>query len=343
MGDKTIKKQILHCSLFLLGCFGLLFCYLLYIDFIQGPELNANPLNRRGAALDMVRGSILDVHGEKLAYSDVPGQRSYPYGAAMAPVTGYVGETLGSAGLESTLGDELSGQSRQLRGMGPIGQLLQADRGNDIKLTVDARLQQLAYDALGEYRGAVVVLDANTGAVLALVSKPAVDPSVVEAQWSELSNRQDSPLLNRAAQGLYPPGSTIKAMMADAALDEKVTDLNETFNCTGKLQIGNEYIEESHGAVHGKVNLKEALTHSCNFTFGTLAMRMGSSGLQDAFQRFGFADTFQGEIQETASHLPDFGKLEQGDIAQLGLGQSSLLVTPLRMAMLAQAFANGGK
>lgn len=343
MGDKTIKKQILHCSLFLLGCFGLLFCYLLYIDFVQGPELNANPLNRRGAALDMVRGSILDAHGEKLAYSDAPGQRSYPYGAAMAPVTGYVGETLGSAGLESTLGDELSGQSRQLRGMGPIGQLLQADRGNDIKLTVDARLQQLAYDALGEYRGAVVVLDANTGAVLAMVSKPAVDPSVVEPQWSELSNRQDSPLLNRAAQGLYPPGSTIKAMMADAALDEKVTDLNETFNCTGKLQIGNEYIEESHGAVHGKVNLKEALTHSCNFTFGTLAMRMGSGGLQDAFQRFGFADTFQGEIQETASHLPDFGKLEQGDIAQLGLGQSSLLVTPLRMAMLAQAFANGGK
>ena len=79
MGDKTIKKQILHCSLFLLGCFGLLFCYLLYIDFIQGPELNANPLNRRGAALDMVRGSILDVHGEKLAYSDAPGQRSYPF------------------------------------------------------------------------------------------------------------------------------------------------------------------------------------------------------------------------------------------------------------------------
>lgn len=343
MGDKKIKKQILHCSFFLLACFGILFCYLLYIDIIQAQELNTNPLNRRGAALDMVRGSILDAKGQKLAYSDVPGKRSYPYGAAMAPVTGYVGESLGSAGLENVLGDELSGQSRQLRGLGPIGQLLQSDRGNDVKLTVDAELQQLAYDALGDNRGAVVVLDAHTGAVLAMASKPSVDPAEIEADWSELSDRQDSPLLNRATQGLYPPGSVIKVIMADAALDEKVTDLQEVFNCTGKLQIGNGYIKESHDAVHGQVNLEDALTHSCNFAFGTLAMRMGSAGLQDAFKRFGFADTMQGEMQESASHLPDFAALEQGEIAQLGIGQSSLLVTPLRMAMVAQAFANDGK
>ena len=343
MGDRTIKKQILRCSAFLLGCFALLFCYLLYIEIVEAPELSANPLNRRGAALDMVRGSILDAHGERLAYSDAPGSRTYPYGAAMAPVTGYVGEALGSAGLENTLGDELSGQSRQLRGLGPIGQLLQYDRGNDVKLTVDAKLQQAAYDALGDSKGAVVVLDANTGAVLAMVSKPSADPATVEQQWTELSNRQDSPLLNRATQGLYPPGSTIKPLIADAALDEKVTDLNEVFDCTGKLQIGNSYIQESHGAVHGRVSLKEALTHSCNFAFGTLAMRMGASGLKDAFQRFGFGDTLGGEVQEAASHLPDFANLEQGDIAQVGLGQSTLLVTPLRMAMLAQAFANGGR
>lgn len=343
MGDRKIKKQIIRCSIFLLGCFGLLFCYLLYIEIVEAPELNENLLNRRGAALDMVRGSILDAHGERLAYSDAPGSRSYPYGAAMMPVTGYVGESLGSAGLENTLGDELSGQSRQLRGLGPIGQLLQDERGNDVKLTVDANLQQSVYDAIGDSKGAAVVLDANTGAVLAMVSKPSVDPALVEQQWTELSNRQDSPLLNRATQGLYPPGSTIKPLIADAALDEKATDLNEVFDCTGKLSIGNSYIQESHGAVHGRVNLKDALTHSCNFTFGTLAMRMGADGLKDAFQRFGFGDTLQGEVQEAASQLPDFANLQQGDIAQVGIGQSTLLVTPLRMAMLAQAFANGGQ
>ena len=342
MGSKTIKKHIFHCSIFLLGLFGILFCYLVYIQIFQADELNANPLNRRGASMDIVRGSILDCQGRQLAGSQAPGERHYPYGAAMAPVTGYVGEQLGSAGLENILGDELSGQSRQLRGLGPAGQLLQSDRGNDIKLTVDAQLQQLAYEALGSYKGAVVVLDADTGAVLTMVSKPAVDPSLVETQWTELSQREDSPLLNRAAQGLYPPGSAIKVLIADAALDEKVTDLNEIFDCTGRLNIGDTYIRESHGAVHGKVNLQEALTHSCNFTFGTLAMRMHGSGLEDAFKRFGFADTFDGEIQEAKSHLPDFKKLGDGDTAQVGIGQSELLVTPVRMAMLAGAFANGG-
>lgn len=342
MESKALRKQILHCSFFLLACFGILFCYLVYIQIFQADELNKNPLNHRGAAMDIIRGSILDSRGEKLAYSDAPGHRLYPYGAAMAPVTGYVGETLGSSGLENLLGDELSGQSRRLRGMGPISQLLQDGRGNDIRLTVDADVQQLAYDALGDNRGAVVVLDAATGAVLAMVSKPAADPATVEADWPALSGREDSPLLNRAAQGLYPPGSTIKVMIADGALAEKVTDLNEIFNCTGILQIGNGSILESHGAVHGRVDLREAITHSCNFAFGTLGIRLGGSGLKDTFRRFGFADRVDGQIQEAAGYLPDFDSLGEGDLAQLGIGQSQLLVTPLKMAMLAGAFANEG-
>lgn len=343
MGNKITKKHILHCSMFLLGCFGILFCYLVYIQVFQADELSVNPLNRRGASLDITRGSILDCHGEQLAFSSRPGERHYPFGAVMAPVTGYAGEALGSSGLENMLGDELSGQSRLLRNLGPAGQLLQSDRGSDIRLTVDAGVQQAAYDALGGRRGAVVVLDAATGGVLAMVSTPSVDPEQVEAQWAELSKSEDSPLLNRAANGLYPPGSTIKVLIADAALDEKVTDLNETFECGGRLQIGDTYIGESHGAVHGRVNLKEALTHSCNYTFGTLAMRMHGSGLEDAFKRFGFADTFTGEIQESKCHLPRFGSLGDGDTAQVGIGQGELLVTPLRMAMLAGAYANGGK
>lgn len=343
MGDKIIKKHILHGSLFLLTMFGLLFCYLLYIQLVQADELNKNPLNRRTAAMDIVRGSILDCNGKKLAISETIGDRQYPYGAAMLPITGYTGETLGSSGLENMLGDELSGQSRQLRGLGPVAQLVQDEHGNDIKLTVDAELQQLAYDALGENKGAVVVMDANTGAVLAMASTPSVNPAEVEKSWSELSKREDSPLLNRAANGLYPPGSTIKVLIADAALDEKVTDLQEAFDCTGRLNIGDTYIGESHGAVHGKVSLQEAVVHSCNYTFGTLAMRMHGSGLKDAFGRFGFADTIDGELHESASHLPDFASLGDGDTAQVGIGQGSLLVTPLRMAMLAGAFANGGK
>lgn len=344
MENKQIKKYILHCSCFLLSCFCLLYIHLAYIQIFQADELAANPMNRRGnAAMDVTRGAILDAYGNELVYSKAPGDRHYPYGAIMAPVTGYLGESIGSAGLESRLGDELSGQSRQLKNLGPISQLFSTGKGNDVKLTVDAELQQLAYEALGSHKGAVVVLDAHTGAVLAMVSKPAIDPSYVEGDWESLSKRQDSPLLNRAAQGLYPPGSTLKVMIADAAIDEKITDLNEKFDCTGKLTIGQDAIRESHGAVHGKVNLQEALTESCNVTFGTLALRMRGQGLEDAFNRFGFMEQLEGEILESACHLPDFKHLPEGDIAQVGIGQSSLLVTPLRMAMLASAYANEGR
>lgn len=344
MENKNLKKYILHCSMFMLGVFLCLFMYICYIQVIESQELASNPLNRRGnAALDVIRGSILDVNGRELAVSSKIGEREYPMGAVMAPVTGYYGESIGSAGLEESAGSELSGQSDILQKMGPIGQMLQSERGNNIRTTVDAEVQELAYSALGSHKGAVVVLDAETGAVIAMVSKPAVDPANVEANWETMNQRKDSPLINRAAQGLYPPGSTIKVMIADAALDEKATDLNEKFNCNGRLEIGKEYIGESHGAVHGKLDLKGALTHSCNVTFGTLAMRMHGKGLEHAFDRFGFYDRLQADFPESMCHMPKFGELGDGDTAQIGIGQGELLVTPLRMAMLASAYVNNGK
>ena len=345
MGHKDIKKYILQCSVFMMGCFLCLFGYIVYLQVVAAPSLLANPLNTRGnAALSIVRGDILDINGKELATSSQPGQRSYPYGAIAAPVTGYLGEEIGSAGLEDIAGSDLTGQSRQLQMLGPIGQAIQAGRGNNVKLTVDADIQELAYEALGSNKGAVVVLDADTGAIIAMVSKPAIDPAEVESSWKDLQERKDSPLLNRVTQGLYPPGSTIKLLIADAALDEKVTDLNEVFKCTGKLQIGNEYIGESHGAVHGDhVTLEDAVTQSCNVTFGTLAMRMHGKGLENAFERFGFFEPIESEFHESKCHLPQFLKLGDGDTAQVGIGQGETLVTPLQMAMLASAYVNKGK
>lgn len=345
MGHKDLKKYILHCSIFMMACFMCLFAYIVYLQVIAAPSLLANPLNTRGnAASNIIRGSILDINGKELAVSDGPGERRYPYGAVMAPVTGYLGEEIGSDGTEATLGSDLTGQSRQMQMLGPIGQALQSGRGNNVKLTIDADIQELAYDALGNNRGAVVVLDVDTGAIITMVSKPVVDPAEVEESWQTLTAREDSPLLNRATQGLYPPGSTIKLLIADAALDEKVTDLNETFKCTGKLQIGKEYIGESHGAVHGDhVTLDDAVTYSCNVTFGTLAMRMHGKGLENAFDRFGFTTPIESEFHESMCHLPQFDKLGDGDTAQVGIGQGETLVTPLRMAMLASAYINKGK
>jgi len=171
-----------------------------------------------------------------------------------------------------------------------------------------------------------------------------LNPNDIESNWKSLSSKEDSPLLNRVVQGLYPPGSTIKPMIADAALTDGVTNASEIFDCDGVLDVGGGHtIRESHGEVHGRVDLRQAVTESCNITFGTLGMRMGDEKLKNAFSRFGFDREIGDEILMTKSHFPDFGKLSKGDQAQTAIGQSALLVTPMHMALLADAFANGGK
>ena len=132
-------------------------------------------------------------------------------------------------------------------------------------------------------------------------------------------------------------------MTADIALAENATNMGEVFDCTGRLDVGGgHFIQESHGEVHGSVTLGEAMRRSCNVTFGTLGMRLGGEALARGYSRFGFDRALEGEISEAPCHLPDFGSLDSGDLAQVGIGQSTLLVTPMHMAMLAAAIANGG-
>jgi peptidoglycan glycosyltransferase len=133
-------------------------------------------------------------------------------------------------------------------------------------------------------------------------------------------------------------------MIAEASLQEKIVDTNKKFDCQGKLKIGPDYVlPEANFKAHGRVDLEEALAVSCNVTFGLISLELGRGQLAKTFDRYGFSRSVPEEIEETASRLPDFDKLSDGDIAQTGIGQGSLLVTPLRMAMLASAFANNGK
>lgn len=345
MSDWKLRRQIVQVGAFLLVMVAVLSLYISYLVIWEGKELAENPLNMRAAAAkaDIRRGTIFDAHGRILAQTQNDGSRTYPLGQVMAHLTGYNGENIGSAGLEGHANRELLGLTADMSRLGPVAQLLQTDRGNDIKTTIEADAQQAAYDGLAGRKGAVVVLDADTGAVLAMVSSPAYDPNNVEANWKELSQSAEGALLNRTVQGLYPPGSTIKPMIADAALTEGVTNEQEIFDCTGVLDVGGGHsIQESHGEVHNKVDLRKALTESCNVTFGTLGMRLGDDKLKKVFNRFGFDQSIGGEIVMTSSHLPDFGSLGSGDQAQTAIGQSSLLVTPMHMAMMASAFVHGG-
>ena len=344
-----LRRNVRMIGVLLLGLLVVLFVYVSYIQVVQSDFLAGHTLNRRSieAAAKIERGQIQDKHGQPLAYSEADAagkyQRYYPYGAISAHVVGYSSSQYGTTGLESAFNGELSGAGNPQHRFGPISNLWTAKAGNNIVLTLDAALQETAYWALGNRRGAIVVINPRTGAVLAMVSKPGFNPATIDDDWRTVTSAPDGPLLNRAVQGLYPPGSTLKVMIADAALAEKIADTKRIFVCEGSLKIGPDYeLTESNHQAHGKLNLEEALAVSCNITFGRLSLELGRSRMEKTFERYGFSRPLVGELQEVPSRLPDFSRLGDGDLAQTGIGQSSLLVTPLRMAMLAAAFANKG-
>ena len=208
MADRKIRKHIAVAAAFLLVLIGIQMLYLAKLSVWDGDGLAAHPLNTRTALTEkgIVRGCILDRAGRILAESSADHVRSYPYGRILAPVTGYQTERYGATGVEQTAGQALSGITTDVAHMGPLRNLLRADAGYDVRLTVDAELSETAWHALGERRGAVVVMDAETGALLTMVSAPSFDPATAEQNWDELTARAYSPLVNRATHGLYPPG-----------------------------------------------------------------------------------------------------------------------------------------
>ncbi|MHC1746341.1 MAG: peptidoglycan D,D-transpeptidase FtsI family protein [Negativicutes bacterium] len=351
MMKNNLLGNIRRTACVLMGFLVILIAYISYVQVIEQDFLKGHPLNRRNieAASSIPRGQILDRNGEKLATSlpnkDEKGrfQREYPLGRMTAHIVGYDSLQYGKSGIESSYNGYLSGMSNLSRSFGPFPRLWQEKAGNDVVLTIDSSLQATAYQALGNHRGAVVVIDPRTGAILSMVSKPSFDPAELASQWQSISSATDAPLLNRATQGLYPPGSIIKVMVAEAALSKRIASPNSSFDCSGTLPIGRDYtLSEDKQTAHGHLSLKEALAVSCNITFGRLSLELGRNNMEDVFEKYGFQKPLTTDLQESACQLPKFNSLSDGDLAQLGIGQTSLLVTPLRMAILAEVFANHG-
>ncbi len=347
--QNDINKNIFQIMRFFLFLFVILIANLSYIQIIESNSLVNNAYNTRLVLREgkVVRGSILSKNGTVLAYSKKNGteiERIYPEGAIFAVPVGYVGKRIGNAGVEATENAYLCGVNMFFHQLGPLEQLLQPKTGDNVVLTLNSNLQKTAWRAMGARRGAVVVLNPQTGAVLAMVSKPSFNPNSINQNWQSLSKETNSPLINRAVQGLYPPGSTIKPLIADAALKEGIINQSDTIDCKGYYDLGNgQRINENDGEVHGIVNLKQALTVSCNVMFADLAVKLGANNLDAAFKRFAFNKKIDTDFYTPEPHLPHFSQLSKGEIAQIGIGQANLVVSPLRMAMLAASFTNGGK
>jgi peptidoglycan glycosyltransferase len=280
--------------------------------------------------------------------------RVYPGGDVYAPVTGYYSLRVGATGVEQAENEILSGDSDKLF-VRRISDYFtgRQPQGGQVVLTLDSRVQQAAYDALAGKRGAVVAINPQTGAIIAMVSRPSYDPNPLTTHNTQQIGRAykgllaagDSPLLNRAISQTYPPGSTFKVVTAAAALSSgrfspssqlPAPDQLELPQTTHKLQ--NFEGEQCSGG--SRISLADALRVSCNTAFGALGLRLGADTIRKQAEAFGFGDDVDVPMRAAPSRFPD--DISGPNVAFAAIGQDSDAVTPLQMAMVAAGVANDG-
>ncbi|MCD8089528.1 MAG: hypothetical protein LUD81_02710 [Clostridiales bacterium] len=213
--------------------------------------------------------------------------------------------------------------------------------GNTVVLSVDHRIQEKAFELLGERNGSVVVSDVNTGMIKAMVSYPNYNPQTIAENWEYLTTDEDNtPLLNRASQGLYTPGSIFKIGMAQLLIDTNQADM--TFECTGTNHFGNKTLRCYNETVHGHVNLRDAFKQSCNGYFAQAALNLTADRLITQAKNLGYNSDYDFPLEHSVSI---FGLTEDSNNSELvdtGIGQGKTMVSPLHINMITSAVANGG-
>jgi penicillin-binding protein A len=341
--------------------FGSLLVSTTWTSFVDAGRLNADGRNTRTLIEQAGRERGQIVVGDQAVAESVPVddvyrfQRTYPQGPLYGHVTGFYSVTFGATGLEAAEFDLLSGTSDQLF-YRRLSDLVtgKEPQGADLELTIDPAVQQAAWDALGDQRGAVVALDPRTGDVLALVSKPSYDPNAIavhnQAEATAARNAlladPARPLDNRAIAGrLYPPGSVFKLVTAATALESGRYQPNSVLPGPAELDLPQTTVNlpNSGGRACGpnnEVSLSDAMRISCNTAFGYLGMELGSQALVDQAGKFGFGENLRIPVRVSPSSVP--ADMNQPQEAQAGIGQYDVRVTPMQVALVTSAIANDG-
>ncbi len=355
MEEKTKKKKIRSYPILILsGFYILLFtAMLVYISvysYDNRQELMDNSYNTRQQILlsQNSRGRILSRDGDVLACSesDENGKdvRIYPYGRTFAHVVGY--STNGKAGIEALANYYLINTSIDLSEKVALDTRGQKYPGDYCITTLDVNLQEVAFDALSARKGAVIVTNPKTGEVLAMVSKPDFEPGTIKQDWDGLiaDTSPDARLLNRATQGLYPPGSTFKIVTALAYIKEHPKDYNNyRFTCSGRFSFDGESISCYHGENHGSVDFVKSFAESCNSSFANIGLGVSRNVFSQTLDQLLFGKELPIDLLYSRSSASISESTSTGNVMQLSIGQGATSVTPMHMNMITQAIANDGQ
>ncbi len=366
-----MERQIRQLAAALGALFVVLLAQVTHIQVLSAERLAEDPANARRqliAEYGVDRGDILAADGRTVlatsrrSRGELRYERRYPLGALTAHVTGYYSFVYGRSELEDAYDGFLSGDAPQLLPQTLADMVLgRPRRGASIVTTIDPAVQRAAAQALGELPGAVAAIDPRTGDVLALVANPSYDPNALAAHdeaevrsaWQGLLEDPDKPLVSRASDELYPPGSTFKIVVAAAALaaghgpesrwpNPHVLDLPDS----------RETLENFGGVTcsgGSEITLAEALRQSCNVVFGEVGLALGAERLALQARLFGFAPSAEEgaipfDIPMQAGVFPDpsYFETRRPAVALSAIGQDNVATNPLHMALVAGAIANGG-
>lgn len=323
--------------------------YLVYFNVELRDEYSNSPYNgkRQGTYQErVVKGEIRSADGEILAstQTDAEGNefRSYPYANVFAHVVGY--SSTGISGLEQSMNSQLLSSHANVLTQVENEFKDEKNIGDNVITTLDAKLQQAAYDALGGYKGAVVVMEPDTGKILALVSKPDFNPNTISEDWEAINaDAASSSLVNRATQGQYPPGSTFKILTALAYWRQHNTFSGFDFNCTGEVENGGYTIHCYHNSAHGQEDFAAAFAKSCNSAFAQIGVELNREEYRTMMDSLLFNQDLPLENMPYRKCKFTLEKNSADALTmQTAIGQGETLVSPMYMAMITSTIANGG-
>jgi len=308
---------------------------------MQAKYVYSNSYNKRLRSdnQNIIRGNIIDRNDTVLVSSKVNKDgisRIYEYGRHFSHVIGYHSQKVGSTGIEAFFDKELSSANMVDIIKNKIDN--KQIKGNTIKLTLDKNLQVYASEILANKKGSLVAINPKTGEILAMVSKPDFNPSKIDANWDNLVKDENSPLLNRAIDGLYPPGSIFKIITTSAALNNNYTDYE--IECSGSINIEGYEIKDSNNNRHGKITLDKAFAKSCNSYFVSLGLKLGNECLYYEAVKFKFNKKISSNLITKISKYNNANN--DRDLALQSIGQGSVLITPIHAASIAAIIANDG-
>lgn len=322
--------------------------YLVYLNVWKAEELNSSVYNTKQDANTekYIRGSILSSDGSILAKTTVTESgeeiREYPYANVFSHIIGY--SSNGKSGLEASCNYDLLTSHASVLSQIRTEENDEKMQGDSIVVTLNAQLQSVAYQALGSYKGAVVAIEPDTGKILAMVSKPDYDPNQIEEIWESLiTDSSSSVLLNRATQGLYPPGSTFKILTALAYMRQQPGAYRSyLYDCTSQLTVNDVTINCYNNKVHGQEELQTAFARSCNTAFAQLGMELDNEDFRSMCEEFLFNKSLPTTMQHSTSQFALDSDSSYGEQMTTAIGQGNTLVTPLHMALITATVANGG-